>query len=61
MISGLRSSNRSTVPINGAIETLLGVAMMAARARRFVPPLGLPYVSYLGGNTIRHRRDQARR
>jgi uncharacterized membrane protein len=56
-----RRNIRGHVYVNGAIETLLGVAMMAPRARRLVPPMGLLYVTYLGGNTIRRRRGQPRR
>jgi threonine/homoserine/homoserine lactone efflux protein len=47
---------RRHVYINGAIETLLGVAVIAPPARRFVPVLGALYVTYLGGNIIRRRR-----
>jgi uncharacterized membrane protein len=47
---------RRHVYINGAIETLIGVAMIAPRARRFVPVLGALYVTYLGGNIVRRRR-----
>ena len=47
---------RCHVYFNGAIETLLGVAVMAPRARRFVPVFGALYVTYLGGNIIRRRR-----
>lgn len=47
---------RRHVYINGAIETLLGVAVIAPRARRFVAVLGALYVTYLGGNIIRRRR-----
>lgn len=47
---------RRHVYINGAIETSIGVAVMAPRARRFVPAFGALYVSYLGGNIIRRRR-----
>ena len=47
---------RRHVYINGAIETLLGIAVIAPCARRFVPVLGALYVTYLGGNIIRRRR-----
>ena len=47
---------RRHVYINGAIETLLGIAVIAPCARRFVPVFGALYVTYLGGNTIRRRR-----
>lgn len=47
---------RRHVYINGAIETGLGVAVIAPRTRRFIPVLGALYVTYLGGNIIRRRR-----
>jgi uncharacterized membrane protein len=47
---------RRHVYINGAIETLLGVAVIAPRARRFLPIFGALDVTYLGGNIIRRRR-----
>lgn len=50
---------RCHVYINGAIETLIGVAVIAPRARRFVPVFGALYVTYLGGNVIRRRRASA--
>jgi uncharacterized membrane protein len=47
---------RRHVYVNGAIETLLGVAVIVPPTRRFVPVLGALYVTYLGGNIIRRRR-----
>ena len=46
---------RRHVYINGAIETSLGVAVIAPPTRRFVPILGALYVAYLGANIIRRR------
>ena len=47
---------RRHVYINGTIEALLGIAVIAPRARRFVPVFGALYLTYLGGNIIRRRR-----
>ncbi len=47
---------RRHIYINGTIETLLGIAVIAPRVRRFVPVFGALYLTYLGGNIIRRRR-----
>jgi uncharacterized membrane protein len=47
---------RRHIYINGTIETLLSIAMIAPRVRRFVPVFGALYLTYLGGNIIRRRR-----